>query len=148
MKSEENRTKSQEVDDNEFNDVNPGDQRPLIEQGIYPARFVSITKGPTPWGEKMFSTWAVFTTSRFRDPALRDSAVRLPVYYNVERDKSKRPIFGDGHSYRKDWIAANNGKHPQRRTALPPSVFRDRFLWVQVTTVKQHTVMPIPPNRH
>jgi hypothetical protein len=127
--------KSQEIEDDEFNDVNAGEQRHLLEAGIYPARWVSNTKRGTPWGEKLVFTWEVFRSTRFRDPTMRDTFVLLQGYYNVNRDKSKRPIFGDGHAYRKDWIAANNGKHPQRRSSLPLTVFRDRFLWVEVTTV-------------
>jgi hypothetical protein len=140
--------KSQDLNDEEFNNVNSGDQRPLIETGIYPARLESMGKRGTPWGEKMVFTWAVFTTPRFRDPAMRDSAVLLPAYYNVNRDKSKRPIFGDGHAYRKDWIAANNGKHPQPRNSLPLPVFRDRFLWVQVTTVTKDVRGPTHRSCH
>lgn len=127
--------KSQDVDDDEFNDVNSGEARRLIEEGIYPALLAGKAKQQLPWGEKLVFTWTVFKTIHFRDPATRKDCVSLPGYYNVRRDKSKRLIFGDGSAYRKDWIAANNGKHPQPRNSLPLSVFRDRFLWVQVTTV-------------
>jgi len=139
----EERMKSQDVGDDEFNDVNAGDPRPLIEEGIYPALWAGRTRKLYAFGEKLIFTWNVFTTINFRDPAMRNSYVSLPGYYNVKRDKGEKLVFGPGSSYRKDWIAANSGKHPQPRHALPLSVFRDRLLFVQVTTVTKDTRGPL-----
>ena len=132
-----------DLDDDEFNDVNAGDPRPFMAEGIYPALWAARTRKKYKWGEKLIFTWTVFTTINFRNPAMKDNCVSLPGYYNVRRDKGKRPIFGPGSAYRKDWIAANDGRLPQPPHRLPLSVFRGGFLFVEVATVNEDTRGPL-----
>jgi hypothetical protein len=122
--------------DDEFSNVDSGEPLILLEAGIYPAQWIDRTMKPYHLGgEKLIFTWKVFTSIHFRDPAMSSEFVSLPAYYNIKRNKANRLAFGPHHSYRKDWIAANDGRHPQPRSSLPLIVFQERFLFVRVTTV-------------
>ena len=145
----EKRTPPQSVDDEEFKNVNTGNSLVLMPEGIYPARLLDNKMTRTPWGEKLVLTWEVFTSTNFRDAERRnDRPISLQGYYNIKRDKGKRLVLGPHSNYHKDWIAANNGKHPEPRHSLPPSVFRNRFLFVEVTTVKKDSTGRLHSSLH
>jgi hypothetical protein len=125
-------------DDDEFNNVNSGEPRPLLQEGIYPARWVGKDISLSPWGEKLVMHWQVSTTWDIRNlTAIAPLPTPIASYYNAKRDKARRLKFGPLHSYRKDWIAANNGRLPSKPDSLSWSVFRDRWLFVEVVTVKK-----------
>jgi hypothetical protein len=144
----EERMKSKDVDDDEFKNVNAGQPLILIPEGIYPARLVGKEIKRTPWGEKLVLTWEVFTSPDFRDAGRRnDCTVLLQRYYNIKRDKGKL-VLGPHSNYHKDWIAANKGRHPEPRHSLPPSVFQNGFLFVEVTTVKKDSTSRLHSSLH
>jgi hypothetical protein len=124
--------------DDEFNNVNPGDPRPWMQEGIYPARWVGKDISLSPWGEKLIMHWHVPTASDIRNLTTTvNMATPIASYYNAKRDKARRLKFGPLHSFRKDWIAANDGRLPLRPNALPLSVFKDRWFFVEVVTVNK-----------
>jgi hypothetical protein len=86
----------------------------------------------------MVVTWKVFTS-----PDL-SNYVTLYRYYNIKRDRAKRMIFGDGHDYRKDWIAANHGRIPAERKRLPLSIWKRCKYVVVVQTVTHDQKRSLP----
>lgn len=136
-----------QTSDDEFNNIDPGDPPVLLAQGVYPALWEKRTIRQTPWGEKLSFHWRVFSSSPFRGSTVReDSGTSLSSYYNIKRDKGNRFKFGKHHAYRKDWIAANNGKLPQPAHSLPLSVFKGVYLFIEVVTVVKDSRGPLHPN--
>ncbi len=130
-----------DFEDDDFENVNPGDARTLISvQGIYPASWKGRTPSASPWGPKIKFQWLVYTALDY------SQSVALNGYYNAKRDRSKRFTFGPNHAFRKDWIAANRGILPSLPTALPLSVFRDGMFFVEVVTVIRDTRGPLHPS--
>jgi len=121
----EERMKPQVADDDEFENVNPGKPRLSIPDGIYPARYVDKTITFMRWGEKLVITWKVFISVDFRDAEMRNEGyVFLQGYYNINRDEGNRLVFGPHSAYRKDWIAANNGRLPSLQVPCHCQCFR------------------------
>src|SRR5262249_17406468 len=116
-------------------------RRVMTRPGLYPARSTDQAVHCGQWGEKL-----VFWYEVFKDPSMT-KAIVLFRQYNVERDKAGRFVFGDGHHYRHDWIRANGGKHAGDWKRLPPHVFQNVTLWVEVVTVtKDGRKRPIHPS--
>jgi hypothetical protein len=117
--------------DEDFDNVNPGEPRFLLQEGAYPAEWVGreskIYKG---WGEKVIFLFKVFTSSD------KSRSVTLSRYYNAQRDGGNRFIFGPLHDLRKDWIAANRGKLPLENYKLSLSIWKDKMFLVDVATVR------------
>jgi len=123
----------------EFDDIEPGQARVLLQPGLYPAQYVSRSfRRFNGWGEKLIVQWKVFLSAN------KQHHVTLSRYYNVQRNKALRLVIGDGHCYRKDWIAANNGRVSIERTRLPFSVFEDKMMVVAVLTVTKDSQRSIP----
>lgn len=138
-----------EGQDDEFNNIDPGEPPVLLKAGIYPAQWVKRTIGQTPWGEKLVFHWRVFSSIPFRVSTMKDdSGTPLSGYYNIKRGSGNRFKFGRHHSYRKDWIAANNGRFPIPPSSLPLSVFQDRYLFVQIATVEKDPRGPLHPSNY
>src|SRR5262249_47499289 len=114
----------------DFDNVNPGEARPLIEEGLWPADFVGLESRSGRWGEKLYANWKVFIAPG------KGQFVVLPRYYTVERDGGGRFKFGRLHAYRKDWIASNGGRVPLDANRLPPSIWQKRTFLVEVATVR------------
>jgi len=131
-----------ELRDEDFANVNPGETRVLIpEEGWYRAQFNGYeAKRYGRWGEKLIFQWKVFTS---HDKA---SFKMLYRYYNLDRDKGERFKFGPLHAYRKDWVAANRGRHPLNRASLPLSIFREHLFLVEVVTVRNGADAPLSPS--
>jgi hypothetical protein len=118
--------------DEDFENINPGTPRVWLPEGLYPAEWQAYeTRFYGAWLEKLIFTWKVFTTSDFK------KCVELKRYYNCERDRSKRFIFGDLHDYRKDWIAGNKGRLLMDRNKLPLSLWRSGRFWLFIETVQK-----------
>lgn len=117
--------------DEDFENVNPGEPRIFMLDGQYPAQFIGRKSKHYSWGEKLIFHWRVFIS---RD--LTESKT-LDRYYNAHRDKAGRFLFGDLHGYRKDWIAANGGKHPSLRSRLPITIFGNSLFLVEVISVRE-----------
>jgi hypothetical protein len=130
-----------ELRDEDFNNVNPGEPRVLIEEGVWPARWLRREAKVYGWGEKLIFHWEVFMAfdkSRF---------VNLSGYYTAKRDRANRFYFGPLHNYRKDWIAANGGKVPLDPSKLPLSVWQERLFLVEVVTVRHDSKgRPLSPS--
>ena len=116
--------------DEEFENINPGVPRILLPEGLWVGKLREHDKKQTPWGEKLVLCWEIYQTLEM------SGGVTLERYYNVTRDRGGRLQFGDCHDYRRDWIAANGGKHPVRRESLSLRVFEGRCFLVAVVTVK------------
>lgn len=117
--------------DEDFENIDSGSPLILIQAGIYPANclgYVPWEYGPE-WGERLIVTWKVLRSITC------ENAVELPGYYTVKRNAAGRFRASDRHSYRRDWIRANDGKHPLRRDCLPFHVFMKQRLLVEVETV-------------
>jgi hypothetical protein len=71
-----------ELQDEDFDHVNPGEPRTLIPQeGQYPAQFINHDARPYgQWGEKLVFLWKVFTSTD------RSHSVMVCRYYNLTRD--------------------------------------------------------------
>jgi hypothetical protein len=129
--------------DEDFDNVNPGEPRFLIPQeGCYFAQFIDYKSKPYgSWGEKLIFQWKVFTSFDKSKP------VTLSRYYNLERTGGGQFKFGPLHDYRKDWIAANGGRHPLERSRLPISIWKERLYLVQVVTVRHDSKgRPLSPS--
>jgi hypothetical protein len=120
-----------ELRDEDFDDVNPGETLPLLEEGWWPARWQSRESKMYGWGEKLIVRWQVYTSL---DKA---RSATIPRFYNAQRDRANRFCFGPLHDYRKDWIAANGGRVPLVRSKLPLSIWQGRIFLVEVVTVRQ-----------
>ena len=130
-----------EIRDEDFDNVNPGELRFLLQEGRYPAQYNGYeAKHYGRWGEKLIFQWKVFTSID------RDKFQMLCRYYNITRDKGGRFKFGPLHDYRKDWIAANGGKILSDRSRLPLSIFRDKTFLVEVVTVKDDFKCRLSPS--
>jgi hypothetical protein len=122
----------------DFNNINPGESKFLVPPGVYPARFLDReAKTYVPWGEKLVFRWQIFTAYDL------SSSITLYRYYNLERDGGGRFMFGDGHHYWKDWVAANDGRRPIERKRLPPSKFENKLSLVRVVTVTSDQEGPL-----
>ena len=118
--------------DEEFENVNPGEQRSWLPEGFYPAEWQDYeTRLYKAWGEKLIFKWNVFTASDFT------KWVILYHYYGLQRDRGGRFVFGDLHDYRKDWVAGNNGRLLMDRKKLPLSLWKMGKFWLFVETVKE-----------
>lgn len=120
-----------DVRDEDFENVNPGEPRFLIPEGEYPAQFIDRELKYYGWGEKLLLHWKIFTSKDLTQFQMLDR------FYNVKRDKGGRFQFGPLHDYRKDWIAANGGRHPAERCRLPIAIFRHGLFLVEVSSVRQ-----------
>jgi hypothetical protein len=131
-----------ELRDEDFDNVNPGELRILIpNEGWYPAQFVGYKgKRYGSWGEKLLFQWKVFTSFD------KCKSVSLCRYYNLERKGGGQFQFGPLHDYRKDWVAANGGKHPLDPKRLPLSIWKDKTFLVEVVTVRNDSRGPLPPS--
>lgn len=118
--------------DQDFDNVDPGEPRFLIPQeGWYPAQFIDYeSKLYGSWGEKLIFQWKVFTSFDKNKPVI------LCRYYNLERKGGGQFKFGPLHDYRKDWVAANGGRHPLDRSRLSISIWKERLYLVEVVTVR------------
>lgn len=120
-----------DIRDEDFDNVNPGEQRFLLQEGWYPAQLNGCeAKHYGRWGEKLIFQWKVFTSND------KIAFKMIPRYYNLDRDKGGRYKFGPLSGYRKDWVAANGGKLLENRSRLPLSIFRERLIFVEVVTVR------------
>ena len=131
-----------ELRDEDFDNVNPGEPRILIEEGLWPAEFVRKEKMPSRWGEKLCLFWKVYLScdkSRF---------IVLPRFYNLQRDGGGRLMFGHLHAYRRDWIVANHGKLPLDPKRLRPTVFEKGLCVVEVVTVRNSNDRALHPSLH
>lgn len=132
-----------QIREEDFENVNPGEQRILLVEGCWPAEVVSFeSKSYGRWGEKLIFRWKVFTS---RD---KSTSRILCRYHNLDRDKGGRFKFGPLHSYRKDWIAANDGKVPFDPKKLPLSIWKDRTFLVEVVTVRSASNGVLAPSLH
>lgn len=133
-----------ELSDAEFENLAPGNRRPWIPPGLYPARFKTrrLDQRRKDWGEKLVCDWDVYL-----DPSIKAS-VLLCRYYNITRDGGGRFIFGDGHDYRTDWVMANKGKLTYERQRLPVTIFEKGLFWVEVVTVDKNSKGKIHPSLH
>lgn len=131
-----------QICDEDFENIDPGEPRVLIaEEGIWPAQFVSFqTKTYGQWGEKLIIQWRVFIHHD------KSKHVMLCRFYNLQRDRGNRLKFGPLHDYRKDWIAANGGRHPLDRSKLPLSIFKCGIFSVEVVTVRRDSKNPLSPS--
>lgn len=127
--------------DEDFDNVNPGEQRFLIEEGSWPAQYVGHEAKRYGWCEKLILRWKVFTSLD------RSRSVVLSRYYNMDRDNGGRFMFGPLHDYRKDWVAANGGRHPLERSRLSISIWKERLYLVEVVTVRHDSKgRPLSPS--
>jgi len=129
------------IRDEDFDNVNPGEPRVLIEEGVWPARWLRREAKVYGWGEKLIFHWEVFMAcdkSRF---------VVLNCFYNAKRDRAKRFQFGQLHNYRKDWVAANGGRASLDRSKLPLTIWQARMFYVEVVTVRRDSKgRPLSPS--
>jgi hypothetical protein len=126
------------MNDEDFNSINPGESKLWVPPGQYPAQYLDFkTRLYRPWGEKLVFRWRIFIACDL------SNSITLYRYYNLKRDGGGRFMFGDGHDYWKDWVAANNGKRPLNREKLPPSQFERRLFWVRVVTVTEDRDGPV-----
>ena len=125
--------------DEQFENINPGDVRPRIEPGLWPAACIRHEFKVGPYGEKLWLYWKVFIS-----PDCTQSVV-LHRYYNVDRDENGKLAIGHLHAYRRDWISARNGKWPGSLNNLPVSVFKKGLFLVQVVDVQKTADGPLPP---
>ena len=131
-----------QLGDEDFDNVNPGEPRILIDEGLWPAAFVGMEIRPSRWGEKLCVSWKVFMNldrSRFHV---------LTRFYNLQRDGGGRFKFGHLHAYRGDWIVANHGKLPMDPKKLPPTVFKKGQCIVEVVTVRTSNGRALHPSLH
>lgn len=128
--------------DQDFENVDPGEARVWLPGGIYLAKVLRRDIKHYSWGEKLIFDWAVHTSKDL------SQSETLHGYYNVKRNGGNRLCFGPGHAYRRDWIAANEGKLPSDPKRLPPAVFYGKVLLVAVVTVEKDTRGPIHPSCH
>lgn len=134
-----------EVRDEDFDNVDAGEPRFLIpDEGWYPAQLSSYeTKRYGGWGNKLIFRWKVFTSKD------KTAFKLIPRYYNYERDGGGRFRFGPLHAYRRDWIAANGGRHPINRSKLPCSILKTGLFLVEVVTVRtDNERRPLPSTFH
>jgi hypothetical protein len=132
-----------QIREEDFENVNPGEQRILLVEGYWPAEFVSCeSKNYGVWGEKLIFHWKVFTSLDKRTFRI------LYHWHNCQRDKGGRFKFGPLHSYRKDWIAANHGKMPLDPRRLPLSIWKDQTFLVEVVTVRKASNGVLVPSLH
>lgn len=118
--------------DEDFENINPGEQRPWLPEGLYPGEWESYsTRFYNDFGEKLIFKWTVFTSVDLT------KSVKLYHYYGLKRDGGGRFVFGDLHDYRKDWVAGNNGRLLMDRKKLPLSLWKLGKFWLSVETVKQ-----------
>jgi hypothetical protein len=120
-----------ELRDEGFENVNPGEPRFWVREGQYPAQFMVHEIKRYSWGEKIIFHWKVFTSNDLTQFQLLDR------YYNLKRDKGGRFQFGPLHDYRKDWIAANGGRHPVERHRLLITIYRNGRFLVEVVSVRE-----------
>lgn len=130
--------------DEDFDNLAPSETKPLIEPGRYLARYEKREVRRSQWGEKLTFWWCVYLSANLQE----SSSAMLPRYYSVTRDRGGRFRFGQHHSYRIDWIAANGGKYPSVSTKLPPSVFGKDLMLVEVETVKSSAYGSLPSSCH
>lgn len=121
-----------ELRDEDFENLVPEDPPILLPPGLYPARVLrqdaeQFRSSSGPY-EKIVLTCQIFTR-----PDLTDN-VALNAYYSFERGGGGRFHFGKRCNYRRDWIAANDGRLPSRRTSLPRTAWEGLKI-VEVVTV-------------
>ena len=131
-----------QIHEEDFENVDPGEPRILFpDEGVWPAQFIRWeAKGYGPWGEKLIVQWRVLSACPTSSP------VTLSRYYNLQRGAGNRFKFGPLHAFRKDWIAANGGRHPLDRSKLPLSIFKGRTFLVEIVTVRNDARGPLPPS--
>lgn len=127
--------------DEDFENVDPGESRPLIEEGVWPAQYLR-KEGIPPgrYGEKLYVWWKVFMSLD------KGRSVVLPRYYNIERNKGGRPKFGHHHAFRRDWVQSNDGRLPLEPNKLPLSIWERGLFRVEVVTVRKSDDGPLPPS--
>ena len=126
------------VRDEDFENVDPGEVRPLIEEGYWPA--VCLGRDNRPYSglrEKLTFQWKVFMSP------YKKRFVVLPRYYNAKRNKAGRFMWGQLHAYRNDWVRANNNKWPPDPNKLPPSIWEKCTFLVEVVTVRKTRSGPL-----
>lgn len=125
--------------DEDFNNVNPGEPRILIEQGMWPAQYLRKEgRPPGRYGEKLYVWWRIFMSLD------KGRSVVLPRYYNIERDKGGRLKFGHHHAFRRDWVQSNYGRLPLEPNKFPPSIWEQGVFLVEVVTVRKSNDGPLP----
>ena len=128
--------------DKDFENINPGERKVWVQEGLYPAKAVSYKRLKYSFKgrlvEKVVIGWKVFISSDL------STGVILSRYYNLERDRSKRLHFGHHHAYRHDWVRANNNKEPLEREKIPPEKFEEGLFLVKVVTVTEGQDGEIP----
>jgi hypothetical protein len=121
-----------DVHDEDFENVDPGEVRVLLEEGCWPAECLGRENKPySGLGEKLTFKWKVFLSPD------KNKFVILPRYYNAPRNKAGRFKFGQLSAFRNDWVTANNGKVPLDRNRLPPSIWQKGTFLVEVITVRR-----------
>lgn len=121
------------VTDADFENVDPGQERTYVPPGQYRARFVSHEFRPFNFKgvsvEKLIVSWEVFTSP------VCTKGVILQRFYPIERNRSNQLKFGPLCAFRKDWVAANDGRRPIDARKLPLTKFSEMDCIVEVVTV-------------
>ena len=129
-----------QLGDEDFDNVNPGEGRILIEEGLWPAKYLDHGIKPGQYGEKLTVRWGIVMS------ADKIRSVILPRFYNLKRDKGERFMFGHLHAYRRDWVVSNNGRLPMDSRKLPPSIWKEGTFLVEVVTVRSTRDGSLPPS--
>ncbi len=130
-----------DVRDEAFENVEPGETRRLLQEGVWPAECLGrANKSYGGLKDKVTFQWKVFLS-----PDKSRSTV-LPRYYNAPRNKAGRFMFGHLSDYRIDWVAANYGHLPLDPKRLPPSIWEKGTFLVEVVTVRRTRNGPLPPS--
>ena len=128
------------VNDEDFENIDPGQPRVLIEEGIYLALWEMKEIRKYAYGEKLVFFWKVYMSADL------SRSVPLCGYYGLIRNRAGRFMFGPHHGYRHDWIAANDGRWPEDPKKLPISIWEGRKFHVKVSTVKMGFRGPLHPS--
>ncbi len=128
------------VQDEDFEDIDPGEPRVLIEERTYTALWQKKEVRKYPFGEKLVFFWNVHMSADL------SRSVSLCGYYSLTRNRAGRFIFGPHHGYRHDWIAANDGRLPSNPKHLPSRIWEGRKFLVRVSTVTRGMRGPLHPS--
>ena len=127
--------------DEDFDNVDPGECRPLLQEGVWPAECLGReSKSYGGLKDKLTFQWRVFLSLD------KSRSCILPRYYNAPRNKAGRFQFGQLCAYRNDWVAANSGRLPLDPKSLPPSIWEKGTFLVEVVTVRRTRNGPLAPS--
>ena len=118
-----------QLNDAAFENLEPVGTSVLLEEGVYPARWLSWHLRKYRFGEKVIFEWEVYPNGDQKEKHT------LQAFYNAKYGPTGGLQFGPRHSYRKDWIAANRGRWPPNPRNLSLSVWGKGLFWVKVMNV-------------